>query len=154
MIIHPSYGILAVGLAAVLSAGACSSAVKPSAGPAPRPTSPRPTSSFASSLAKQQRLYPVFVQCLARQGIPVWDRAQGKMDVAQQGTKEGWYTNGKVTPNDAFWIWFREHDGTYAYSPALRPYKTIDDWVAGAVKNGAWPAKVCGPLPSPSANGS
>ena len=137
----PAAAGLAIGSACLLIAAACSSSAK-------RAPTPSATDTFAATLAREQRLDPFLVQCLARQRIPVWDTAVGKMDVAGEGTREGWFVNGRVIANDAFWRWFRDHDGTYAYSRALRPYKTLDDWVAGAVENGAWPAKVCGPMPA------
>lgn len=130
--------LLAVAAASLLVTAGCSS----SSG-----AGSRPSDSFQATLDREAELYPLFVRCLASHDVPIWDRAQGKLSVAPPGATEGWYRNGRVSRNEAFVSWLRQNSGTYPLSPAFKPYKTIDQWVAAAAAKGTWPAKVCGPLP-------
>lgn len=133
--------------AAVLSAAACSSS---SSSPTASSSSPAPsaTDSYHAMIARQDQLYPVFVGCLAQHNIPVWTKSTGNVSVSAQGASGGWYANGKVTQNGAFYRWIDSHDGMYPMSPGLKPDQTIIQWVQNAAVHGTWPANVCGPLPT------
>ena len=143
--------VLSAALAGLVLAGACSS---PSAPPKPKP-SPSATDSFTAELQREEQIRPVFAQCLAQHNIPIWDTASGRMNVARQGTQQGWYRDGHVITGDAFRRWWSDHDGTYAISSALgKPSKKLDEWVTEAATNGTWPTKACGPMPAISGHGS
>jgi len=129
--------------AGVLSAAACSSSSTASSSP-----TPGATDSYHAMIARQDQLYPVFVGCLAQHDIPVWSKSTGNVSVSAQGTQDGWYANGKVTQNGAFYRWIDSHDGMYPMSPELKPDQTIIGWVQNAAVHGTWPANICGPLPA------
>lgn len=129
----------------VLSAAACSSSSSSTSSSSPAPSA---TDSYHSMIARQDQLYPVFVGCLAQHNIPVWSKSTGNVSVAAQGTSDGWYANGTVTQNAAFYRWIDSHDGMYPMSPGLKPDQTIIGWVQNAAVHGTWPASVCGPLPA------
>jgi hypothetical protein len=133
--------LLIAGAASLLVTAGCSS----SGGAGPKPGG---TDSFSSVTARQNKLDPLFVQCLAQHNIPIWDKSDGNMAVASQGTKDGWYKDGRVISNGAFSQWFGQNEGTYPHTSAFKPYKTIADWTTDAATNGTWPTKVCGPLPN------
>ena len=132
---------IAACVLSVLAAVACSSGT-PSA-------QPSATDSSSATTTRVGQLYPLFVQCLAQHSIPIWDKSQGNMNVASQGTGEGWYKNGRVVTNDAFYGWLQQYEGTYPMSPSMKPDQTIDEWVTEAATKGTWP-KVCGSLPAAS----
>jgi hypothetical protein len=136
--------------ASILSAVACTSAKSaPPSASTSAASSPAPsaTDSYQARTARQDRLFPVFVQCLAQHDIPIWARSVGNVNVAAQGSKGGWYADGKVIQNDAFYEWLEQHDGMYPISPALKPDQTIVQWVENAAINGTWPTKACGAMP-------
>lgn len=94
-----------------------------------------------------QRLTPLFLECLAKHNVPIWDKAEGNVTVASVGKKLGWYENGHVVANNAFYDHADVIEGFYPISPDFTPKQTIATWVDDAVNNGTWP-KVCGSLPS------
>jgi hypothetical protein len=89
---------------------------------------------------------PLFLQCLTEHNIPIWDKAEGNVSVASVGKNQGWYENGRVVANSAFYSNADALEGFYPISPDFKPEQTIADWVDNAVSNRTWP-KVCTPLP-------
>lgn len=145
---------LAVALcsAGLLAVAACSSGSA-----APKPS---PTSSFQALTNREHQLTPLFVACLAKNNIPLWDKAQGNMQIAPVGTREGWYRDGKVTTNDAYYEWIGDIEGTYPMGPLYSSllvngqippnmpvgYGNFDWWIHAAASSGKWP-QICGTLP-------
>lgn len=129
---------MTVSVLSALSAVACSSGTS-----SPQPSA---TDSYSATTTRVGQLYPLFVQCLAQHSIPIWDKSQGNMNAASQGAREGWYKNGRVVTNDAFYGWLQQYEGTYPMSPSMKPEQPIHQWVTDAATKGTWP-KVCGSLP-------
>jgi hypothetical protein len=111
--------VLLAGVAGLLLTASCtSSAAKPN--------------SIASSQAA--KLQPVLVQCFASHGlIPASDLAG-----------QSWYQSGKVTLNNAFYEWWREHEGLGVKG------RELVVWLNDAASQGTWPTSICGPMPSSS----
>jgi hypothetical protein len=128
--------------AALCSAGLLAVVACSSSGPASKP-SPAP---YEALINREDQLYPSFVECLARHDIPAWTKLTGSVQVAPLGIQQGWYRNGKVITNDAWYRWIDHNNGRYPLSPAFKPYQEIAQWVAAAAQHGTWP-KICGPLP-------
>lgn len=138
--------------AGLLAVAACSSG-----SPAPKPS---PADSFEATAAREHVLYPLFVQCLAQHSVPIWDKADGTMQVAPEGIREGWYKNGKVITNTSFYQWLGDAEGTYPMGPLYSSllvngqipdntpvgYGNLDWWVQAAATSGKWP-QICGTLP-------
>lgn len=108
-------------------------------------TSSTPTASPKATLTNQQ-IAPLFMQCLIDHKITIWDRAQGNMNLAHYAALEGWYKNGRVTANHAFYVQMENFEGTVPISPDFKPEHPVGDWIDNASATGAWP-KVCAPLP-------
>jgi len=145
--------IMACSASAFLGTACSSSSTTPSAsgssGTPASSASPNASSSgFLSTIQREDQLYPVFVQCLAQHNIPVWTKATGNVSVSDEGTKDGWYADGKVTTNDAWYRWIDSHNGMYPMSSELKPDLKIDQWVDNAAQRGLWPSNLCGPLPA------
>lgn len=70
------------------------------------------------SEAEMTAMVPL-VQGLAQGNITVYLKPYGpsgpteEINVAQEGAKEGWYQNGKVIANGAFWQWWQHREGTW-----------------------------------------
>jgi hypothetical protein len=105
------------------------------------------TDSFDAMANRERQLTPLFVQCLARHSIAVWDRADGRMNLAVVGAKWGWYRNGRVTADSAFYVFYQDIGGAYPLGPGFKPVQMVDQWVDDAAAAGTGP-RVCGPVPS------
>lgn len=136
-------GLLAASMftAVMLLATACGSN-----GGSPNSTSTTSSATPGTTLTVQQ-IIPLFMQCLADHNIPIWDKAQGDMNVVSLGKTEGWYVNGRVVANNALHTYFEDLEGTYPISPDFQPEQTIGTWVDNAAATRAWPT-VCGSLPA------
>jgi hypothetical protein len=53
------------------------------------------------------------VQGLTHNGVNVYTKESGSVNLQQVGTKEGWYQNGKVVPNSQFWNWVGSSEGSW-----------------------------------------
>lgn len=124
-------------LAAVLLAVACS--------PGSGTTASTPADSPSREPTLQQ-LAPLFMQCLLDRKVTIWDRAEGDINMVLTGTREGWYRNGRVVANQAFYADFDSIEGTTPVSPAFKPEQDIASWLGHAAATGTWP-KTCGPFP-------
>lgn len=96
-----------------------------------------------------QQVLPLFVECLAEHDVPILDKAQGSVSVASVGRNQGWYENGRVVANHAFYANADGLEGFYPVSPDFRPEQMIGTWVDNAVSSRTWP-KACAPLPAGS----
>jgi hypothetical protein len=117
--------VLLAGVAGLLLTASCtSSAAKPNS----------IASSQAAEQARAAKLQPVLVQCFASHGlIPASDLAG-----------QSWYQSGKVTLNNAFYEWWREHEGLGVKG------RELVVWLNDAASQGTWPTSICGPMPSSS----
>ena len=81
------------------------------------------------SQAELTAMIPI-VQGLAKEDVNVYDKKDGWVSVQQEGTQQGWYKNGQVVPNDAFWQWWRDHDGAFVRDQSApdRTDSQLDDW--------------------------
>jgi hypothetical protein len=144
-------GLLAASMlpAAMLLASGCTSG-----GGSPTSTSttaasssaPSATASGGATLTAQQ-VMPLLLECLTEHNVPIWDKAQGDVNVATVGKNQGWYENGHVVANSALYSNADALEGFYPISSDFKPEQTIATWVDNAVSNRMWP-KVCKPLPS------
>jgi hypothetical protein len=139
----PAVMLLATGCT---SSGGSPSGTSTTASPAS--SAPSATASVSATLSPQQ-VIPLFLQCLAEHNVPIWDKAQGDVNVASVGKNQGWYENGRVVANNALYSNADALEGFYPISPDFKPEQTIATWVDNAASDGAWP-KVCAPLPSKS----
>jgi hypothetical protein len=111
-------------------------------------TTPSATGSSSATLSPQT-VMPLFLQCLIQHNITIWDKAQGNTNLASLSKKQGWYENGKVVANQAYYNQADVLEGFYPLSPDFKPEQDIATWVDNAVSDRTWP-KVCAPLPSAS----
>jgi hypothetical protein len=111
-------------------------------------SAPSATVSEAMTLTAQQ-VIPLLLECLTEHNVPIWDKAQGDVNVASVGKNQGWYENGRVVANSALYSNADALEGFYPISSDFKPEQTIATWVDNAVSNRTWP-KVCKPLPSGS----
>jgi hypothetical protein len=89
---------------------------------------------------------PLLLECLTEHNVPIWDKAQGDVNVASVGKNQGWYENGRVVANSALYSNADALEGFYPIGSGFKPEQTIATWVDNAVGNRTWP-KVCKPLP-------
>lgn len=62
--------------------------------------------------AEMLAMVPI-VQGLTQSGVPISTKADGTINLQQIGTQQGWYKNGKVVPNSAFWNWMGSSEGAW-----------------------------------------
>lgn len=89
------------------------------------------------------------MQCLLDHKVTTQDRAEGNISLSSTGTKEGWYRNGRVIANQAFYAGFDSLEGIVPVGPGFKPEQDIAAWLDSASATGTWP-KACGPFPGGS----
>ena len=141
-------GLLAASMvsAVMLLAAACTSGGgSPTSTSTTSSSAPSATVSEAMTLTAQQ-VMPLLLECLTEHNVPIWDKAEGDVNVASVGEKQGWYENGRVVANSALYSNADALEGFYPIGSDFKPEQTIATWVDNAVGNRTWP-KVCKPLP-------
>jgi hypothetical protein len=128
-------GLAAAAVLAITAGCSSGGSVKP-----PSPT-PNPSQSFARELNREIQLRPVLVGCLAKNGL-----------IPAKDLDDSWYKAGHVTYNQAFIEWWRDFEGLPVKLNGT--YQHLDDVVRFAATRGTWPAKLCGPIPSPTPAGA
>jgi hypothetical protein len=93
-----------------------------------------------------QQVMPLLLECLTEHNVPIWDKAEGDVNVASVGKNQGWYENGRVVANSALYSNADALEGFYPIGSDFKPEQTIATWVDNAVGNRTWPT-VCKPLP-------
>ena len=78
--------------------------------------------------AEMMAMVPI-VQGLTQGNVPIYTKADGTLNLQQIGTQQGWYKDGKVVPNSAFWNWMGSSEGSWVKdSSANTPTsKQLDD---------------------------
>jgi len=123
-------GVLSATAATAVVLAACSSASGPSSPPS---STPQPTPSDRAAYANS--LEVPLVQCfIDHHLIP-----------AKLYRSQSWYQSGRVVDNADFANW-------WGFNEALTVRnKQLDQWTHDAAFSGKWPASLCGPRPSPTA---
>jgi hypothetical protein len=62
--------------------------------------------------AEMLAMVPI-VQGLTQGNVPVYTKSDGTINLQQIGTQQGWYKDGKVVPNSAFWNWMGSSEGAW-----------------------------------------
>lgn len=62
--------------------------------------------------AEMLAMVPI-VQGLTQGGVPIYTKTDGTVNLQQIGTQQGWYKDGKVVPNSAFWNWMGSSEGAW-----------------------------------------
>ena len=119
-------------LAAAVLATACTSPGSPQAS-----QSASPSSSAVTGQSRYTQLIPALVTCFARHGLIHAKNLDGRF-----------YQHGHVVRNLYFDQWWRTNNGLPVKVNGT--WMHLDEVVLNAVTKGSWPAKICGPMPSPS----
>jgi hypothetical protein len=86
--------------------------------------------------AEMLAMVPI-VQGLTQGNVPIYTKEDGNVSLQQVGKQQGWYQDGKVVPNSAFWNWMGSSEGAWVtdHSASTPTSKQVDDIYQQMVNN-------------------